>query len=102
MPHIAWEQYGIAGVVIGILFFILWRILIWAMKWVDKQSEQHLKEREDWLVVMNGIRAAIELHNQSSIEARRQQSEAHDYQRSEHKEMIATLARINGYKDNAT
>lgn len=101
MPHVSWEQYGIAGVVIGILFFILWRILIWVMKWVDKQADQHQKERADWLAIMNGVKSSIDLHNQSSMEARRQQSEAHEYQRKEHEKMIETLSRINGYKNNA-
>uniref|UniRef100_A0A6M3IWK9 Uncharacterized protein n=1 Tax=viral metagenome TaxID=1070528 RepID=A0A6M3IWK9_9ZZZZ len=99
MPHFAWEQYGIAGVVIGVLFFILWKMLIWVMKWTDKQSDQHLKERESWLVIMNGLRTSLELHNQSSIESRKQLSEAHGYQRAEHKEMMEVLGRINGYKD---
>ena len=99
MPHINWEQYGIAGVVIGILFFILWRMLIWVMKWVDKQAEQHQKERDGWLNIMAGLRSSIDLHNQGSVEARNQSAEAHAYQRKEHEEMIKVLGRINGFRE---
>ena len=92
-------EYGLAGVVIGILFYIIIKILIWVMAWMDKQSLQHFEERKSWLEIMNGIKSSMDLHNQSSIEARRQSAEAHDYQRQEHKEMIEVLGRINGYKD---
>lgn len=98
MPAFNWEQYGIAGIVIAVLFFILWKILIWVMKWVDKQAEQHQKERESFITVINEMRRSIDLHNQNSIEGRQQQLEAHNYQRQEHKEMITILGRINGIK----
>lgn len=91
-------EYGLAGLVIGILFFILWRMLIWVMKWVDEQSKQHNAEREVWMKRIEALDQSIQLHNQGSIEARRATEEAHKYQREEHAEMIKTLARINGYK----
>ena len=104
-------EYGLAGVVIGILFYIIWKMLIWVMAWVDKINTQHNSEREVWaenqreerkgyLEVMNTMKQAIELHNQSSIESRKSTEEAHRFQREEHKEMIVILGRINGYKDD--
>lgn len=98
MPNISWEQYGISGVVIGALFFIVWRILCWVMKWVDKTNDQHNAERCMWLKTLDALNASIQMHNQGSIEARKQSEEAHSYQREEHKGMLETLGRINGYR----
>ena len=99
------SDYGFNGVVIGTLFFILWRMLVWVMKWVDKQSEQHNAERTVWAKVLENLNQSILLHNQGSIEARRTTEEAHKFQRTEHEKMInnldeqaKVLARINGYK----
>jgi len=91
-------EYGLAGVVIGALFIIVWRMLLWVMKWVDKQSEQHNREREVWSKILEALNQSIQLHNQGSIEARKTTEEAHKYQREEHKEMVELLGRINGYK----
>lgn len=98
MPGFPWEQYGIMGVVISVLFYILWRMLVWVMKWVDKQAEQHNAEREAWMKRIEALDQSISLHNQGSIEARKATEEAHKYQREEHKQMIEALGRINGYK----
>lgn len=92
------SDYGFNGIVIGTLFFILWRMLVWVMKWVDKQSEQHEAERTLWLETINKINASIDAHNLTSIEARKTVEEAHKYQREEHKKMVEILGRINGYK----
>ena len=105
-------EYGLAGTVIAGLFFVLWRMLIWVMKWVDKQAEQHNSERLSWLKVLEGLNRSIELHNQGSIEARKAAEEAHRYQKDEHEKLAdgmstvcsslreteKALGRINGYK----
>ena len=90
-------DWGLTGLVVGSLFFVLWRMLVWVMKWVDKQSEQHNAERTAWLKTLENLNASIEAHSQASIEARKTSEEAHRYQREEHKEMITCLGRINGY-----
>jgi len=96
MPHFPWEQYGITGLVIGVLFIFLYRMLTWVMKWIDKSSEQHGKEREAWAKILEALNQSIQLHNQGSIEARKTTEEAHKYQREEHKEMITLLSNMNG------
>lgn len=96
MPHFPWEQYGLIGLVVGVLFFILLRMLTWVMKWIDKQSEQHNAERIAWQRILDALNQSIQLHNQGSIEARKTAEEAHKYQREEHKQMIDTLVRLNG------
>ena len=89
-------EYGFGGAVAGILFFFLWRMLIWVMRWVDKQAEQHNAERVAWQKILDGLNNSIQLHNQGSVEARKATEEAHKYQRSEHAEMIVLLAKMNG------
>ncbi len=91
-------EYGLAGIVIGILFFMLWRMLIWVMKWVDEINKQHAAEREAWMKRLESLDQSIQNHNLTSIESRKSTEEAHKYQREEHKEMIEILGRINGYK----
>ena len=101
-------EYGLAGLVIAFLFFVLWKLLTWVMKWVDKQEESHRVERESFLKRLESLDKNIDLHCQNSIEARKATEEAHRYQREEHKEMVSnlgeitkTLGRINGYKGNS-
>jgi hypothetical protein len=105
MPHFDWAQYGIPGLVVGVLFFLLWRILVWVMKFVNDTQEQHNKERVAWLATLNTLNSSIVLHNQGSIEARKTQEEAHRYQKEEHeklaehnREICLALGRLNGYK----
>ncbi len=105
MPHFPWEQYGIAGLVIAVLFFILWRMLIWVMSFVKDVTKQHNEERVTWANTLNTLNQSILIHNQGSIEARKMQEEAHRYQREEHQklaeqnnEISKILGRINGYK----
>jgi hypothetical protein len=92
------SDYGFNGIVIGTLFFMLWRMLVWVMKWVDKIEDKHSGERECWVRRLEALDKSIETHNQSSIESRKASEEAHRFQREEHKEMITILGRINGYK----
>lgn len=99
------SQYGFNGIVTATLFFIVWRLLVWVMKWVDKQDDRHNKERETWLEIISTMKQLIDLHNQNSVENRNANAEAHKYQREEHEKMMENLgeqgkvlARINGYK----
>jgi len=92
------SEYGLVGVIIGILFFIVWKILLWVMAWVDKQAIQQAAERDGWLCqlkshneVLQKIAASIEEHDKRADERGR-------FVREEHKEMIQSLGRINGYK----
>jgi len=104
-------EYGLAGVIIAILFVFLWRLLVWVMAWVDKINTQHNAERETWIRRLESLDQSIQLHNQSSIESRRATEEAHRYQKAEHEKLAdqmniitsslkqteQALGRINGY-----
>jgi len=92
------SEYGLVGVIIGILFFIVWKILLWVMAWVDKQAIQQAEERKCFIMQIGEITKALENHNSNAREFHNQVAEAHKFQREEHREMIASLGRINGYK----
>ena len=51
----SWTQYGLVGIMIGAILIILWRILIWVMRWVDKQEETHREERKSWQDYMSNF-----------------------------------------------
>jgi hypothetical protein len=92
------ESYGFPSLIIGTLFLIVWRLLIWVMKWVEKREDAYSKERDAWLCRlekqndnMNKIVESIDRHDDKAEERGR-------YVREEHKQMIEVLARINGYK----
>lgn len=92
------SEYGLVGLVIAVLFIIVWRLLVWVMAWVDKQANQQAEERKCWqeqlktnTETLQKISASIEEHDRRAEERGR-------YVREEHKEMIASLGRINGYK----
>lgn len=98
-------EYGILGVIIAIMFFILWRMIIWVMAFVKEQAAMHAKERASWEAVLGAMKSSIDTHNAGSIEARKSQAEASRFVRTEHKEMINNLKEqgevlkmINGYK----
>lgn len=91
-------EYGLLGLFMGVVLFILFKMITWVMAFVKEQRENHEKERGTWLDIITAMKQSIDIHNQSSIEARNATAEAHKFQREEHKEMIEILGRINGYK----
>ena len=99
------EQYGLEGLVICALFYTLYKIINYTMRFIDKSTEQQGKEREAWVAqqaqmveVIKAIQTTMQLHNQQSFDAHSSIREGQQYQREEHKEMIEILGRINGYK----
>lgn len=115
-------EYSVLGIVVAVLFFILWQIICWAKTFISSQAieynntvikltEEHNKERLIWLETYQAINRSIESHNLSSIEARKTTEESHRYQKAEHEKMLENLTavcasmkqtelalgRINGY-----
>ena len=102
-------KYGIEVAVIGTLFFIGWRILIWVMAFFKEQTAQHTAERVNWIETqklerqawvrtqegfiqsLNKLDQSIQNHTASSVEARNATAEAHKYQRDEHEKMLEQL-----------
>jgi len=111
MDFTKFEQFGPQWLFMGIVLFILYRMIIWVMAFVKEQNACHGKERETWLEVMTSMKQSIDTHNLNSLEMRSSVAEAHRFQREEHmkqleksdiicaslKEVEAALGRINGY-----
>jgi hypothetical protein len=92
-------EYGIIGLFCGTILFILWRMIIWVMAFVKETYAQHNQERAVWY---NNYKAHCDLLlriSSSLDEHDKRADERGRYVREEHKEMIAILGRINGYKD---
>ena len=113
MDFTKFGQYGLLGLFMGVVLFILFKMITWVMEFVKEQHINHAKERETWLEVISTMKQSIDIHNQSSIEARNASAEAHKFQREEHtkqmeksdlvcnslKQVEQALGRINGYKE---
>lgn len=104
-PIKLFETYGLAGLVIGVLFFIILRMLIWVMAFIKDIMKQHSEERSAWLVRLEKLGDNTEKISQSIDEHDRRADERGKYVRFEHEKMITNLeeqgkvlARINGYK----
>ena len=94
-------EYGLAGVVIALLFWLIVKILIWVMAWVDKQSLQHLEERKSWKETQDRQNEILDKGVSSLARHDEKADERGKYVRDEHREMIEILSRINGYKQHA-
>ena len=99
------SEYGLLGLFMGVVLFILFKMIVWVMAFVKEQSDCHSKERTTWLEIITAMKQSIDSHNMNSNELRTNIQEAHKFQREEHqimignlKEITTTLGRINGYK----
>jgi hypothetical protein len=106
-----WAQFGIIGLVLGAIIFILWRMIVWVMAFVKDITAQHAQERKDWKVtsdkqndVIEKIRSSLDRHDERA-------DERGSFVKKEHEDMIKALetiknsltqteqalGRINGY-----
>lgn len=93
------SEFGLIGVVIGTLFFILWRMLVWVMAFVKDIQRQHSEERNLWNCTIARHNELIQKISASLDDHDRRADERGRYVREEHKQMIECLGRINGYKE---
>ena len=80
---------GTALTIVGCV--ILWRLIRHILDQQAQIMKMALEQNEHWQTVINQ-------HTHSAKSFHEEVKEAHRFQREEHKEMIATLGRINGYK----
>ncbi|MDD5610643.1 MAG: hypothetical protein PHH69_03750 [Candidatus Omnitrophica bacterium] len=99
MDFTLFKEYGFAGIVTGVMFFILFRMIVWVMAFVKDIIKQHNEERKEWLLTMAAIKTSIDLHNQQSIEARNLQAQAHEFQRKEHEKFLENQIKIISISD---
>lgn len=96
------SEYGLVGLVVAVLFFILWQIICWAKTFISAQAKQyfdavtamttqHNTERLTWLETLTSLNRSIELHNQNSLEARKATEDAHRYQKDEHEKLATSM-----------
>jgi len=98
-------EYGIIGLVIGILFFLLWKILIWVMSFVKDIQKQQSEERTVWLCTLKTqsdtlikISNSIEKHDEKADERGQHIREEHEKMMNCLDEQTRVLVQINGYK----
>lgn len=55
-----WSEFGLAGLVIGVLFAALFVIVKWLIAHIDKQAERHTKERSEWRQSSDDVASRVE------------------------------------------
>ena len=95
IPWDVFLKFGMEGMLFGGFLLVL--------KWVFKVNHQILGDMSLERKMNQEVQAAFS-ENIKDITAtnqtfHKQVDEAHKYQREEHKEMIKSLGRINGYKE---
>lgn len=94
MNEWAWvKELGIAGLIFVPFFFLL----RWLLQEVKLILERETAERNLWAAIIRGFQDNISEHTLQAKVFHESVIEAHRFQREEHKEMIITLGRINGY-----
>ena len=86
-------QYGM-GVCIFVGFIL---VLKWVFDINSKVLADVSEERRHNQEIMRGFAENIKENTQAAKDFKQQVDDAHKYQREEHKEMIVSLGRINGY-----
>jgi len=85
------KEFGLIGIVFGAIFALLFIIIKWTLSTTKDILNQAAEERKSWIKAIEERNTALKAFNDSV-------TEAHKYQREEHKQMIEVLGRINGYK----
>jgi hypothetical protein len=84
-------KYDLIGLIFGAVFILLFFIIGWVLKNQKDIIKEHNRERTKWFKVLDKLNDSITKHDKSS-------TLAHRAARKEHKEMIVSLSRINGFK----
>ena len=85
------REFGLLGIVVISVAAALFLILKWVLEQFKVELQANRTERKDYLEVLAQIKQEMAEHN----------TRAKEFQcnvQAEHKEMITTLGRINGYK----
>jgi len=85
------KDFGLIGVAFGAVLTMFFFILKWVLEQFKTELTNNRAERKDYLCTLEKINSSLEEHNCAA-------KEFHCNVQAEHKEMITTLGRINGYK----
>lgn len=99
------SELGLGAALSVMVFVAFFFLLKWVLKVSSDQLASMKEERETWNNIqsgfneeMRGIQDQIQTNILTSKAFFDTVSEAHKFQREEHKEMITSLGRINGYR----
>ena len=92
------ENYGPVWLVLVLILAAVWKMIIWLMAFIKEDRVQQAIEREKWLCRLEKLDDSIEKTANNIDNHDKRADERGSYVRAEHKQMIETLARINGYK----
>lgn len=85
------KEFGLLGLTLGTIVALFGFIVHWITAQLSKELDCNRKERAEYLNTLSEMRIDMRDHNERA-------KEAHASTQLEHKEMIITLGRINGYK----
>ena len=99
------SEYGLIGLILAALFFMLWKMLTWVMSFIREIQKQQAEERVIWLAKLEKIGDVIAKVNDGIDDHDRRADGRGKFVRSEHEKMIENLdehykilLRINGEK----
>ena len=101
------SEYGLTGISLGALFFIVWRWQCWTQKFIEETRAAHNAERQIWheldtskLKVLDGIVDSLKKHDEKADERGRYIREEHQNFAKQMNEVCSALGRINGFKEH--
>lgn len=104
MGDIGWKELGMTAIVFIPFMFLL----KWVLQEVSAILKRECEERVAWQNIISNFQISQTQLGEQHRAFMEQVSEAHRFQREEHKamadehqQMIETLGRINGYKDHS-
>ena len=85
------QEFGLVGILIGSIVTMFFFLIKWILSQFKVELEENRKERVNYLNILRSIGQEMADHN-----VRAKEFQLHV--QNEHREMITTLGRINGYK----
>jgi len=85
-------KHGIGTALTLVGCYLFWKIIQHILKQQEVIMKMATEQNQHW-------QSVISEHTASAKAFHEEVKEAHRFQREEHKEMITTLGRINGYKN---
>jgi hypothetical protein len=98
------KDFGLFGLVIGSIVLLLFFVIKWTLATTKEILKQAAEERKAWQICLDACTRTLQEHNERARAFNETASDAHRFQREEHREMIVNLneitkalGRINGY-----
>lgn len=92
------SEYGLLGLMIAAIIFLLFKIIMWTLATTKEILRQAATEREAWITAFNEHTLQARAFHDEVKEAHKFQREEHKESLNNQKELAIILGRINGYK----